>query len=555
MKHKLKHIARYLSLLIAVAVLGPTCKSRIQEIPPVITLSLDVKDENKNLVSEANLYLYNDLKAFEAAYKNSISQIYNSAGSYLTKKVINGHVDIQNLPSNSPYWLLVHNNTTFFIDGVSATIERIDKDNSEAYYTLDGFQNGSEIKATVYIQPVTSLVKITTPSGTFPNIVFNNGAPEVLPVTGYKKFRKGTVGYQARSNDCVWTGSIEAEGGKVVSHNLGNCTSLVYTFIPPNDYKPGEIIKIYIGQNKNDTKNPALVLNSAASQSIVLANGRNYTYFAESSTRKCVWEGAVSPSNKLADCQSALITLSSINISNITTIGATAGGNISADGGDPVTARGVVWGTSPNPTTASDAVTVTDIDGYTYPTVTIGTQVWMAENLRTTKYSDGTTILLVTNTSGPSTPAMFWYNNDQATYTANKYGALYNWYAVSPTTNGGKNLCPTGWHVPTDAEWTTLSDYLGGESVAGGKMKTTGTTQWLSPNTEATNSSGFSGLPGGNRISNGTFLNIGNFGFWWSSSEYDTYYAWLRNLRYDYGSVNRTYGYKEDGLSVRCLRD
>jgi uncharacterized protein (TIGR02145 family) len=196
------------------------------------------------------------------------------------------------------------------------------------------------------------------------------------------------------------------------------------------------------------------------------------------------------------------------------------------------------------------------IDGYTYPTVTIGTQVWMAENLRTTKYSDGTSIPLIADTSVPTTPAMFWYDNDQTTYTANKYGALYNWYAVSSTTNGGKNVCPTGWHVPTDAEWTTLTDYLGGEIVAGGKLKTTGTTQWLSPNTGATNSSGFSGLPGGNRSYDRLFDYNSYYGYWWSSSDYSNGNAWGRHLDYDYESAGSYYGYgKEGGFSVRCLRD
>ncbi len=126
---------------------------------------------------------------------------------------------------------------------------------------------------------------------------------------------------------------------------------------------------------------------------------------------------------------------------------------------------------------------------------------------------------------------------------------------MSPTTNGGRNLCPTGWHVPTDAEWTTLSTFLGGENVAGGKMKTTGTTQWLSPNASATNSSGFSGLPGGYRYSNGTFYNIGLNGYWWSSSETNTNNAWYRYLYYYDGNVYRDDLSKEDGFSVRCLRD
>jgi uncharacterized protein (TIGR02145 family) len=150
---------------------------------------------------------------------------------------------------------------------------------------------------------------------------------------------------------------------------------------------------------------------------------------------------------------------------------------------------------------------------------------------------------------------MSWYDNDQATYTANKFGALYNWYAVSPSTNGNKNVCPTGWHVPTDDEWTVLTNYLGGEIVAGGKMKSTGTQYWPSPNQDATNASGFSGLPGGYRSFNGTFYGVGEIGIWWSSTEIDAAIAWGRNLFYLFGSVYRTNNIKEEGFSVRCLRD
>jgi uncharacterized protein (TIGR02145 family) len=207
---------------------------------------------------------------------------------------------------------------------------------------------------------------------------------------------------------------------------------------------------------------------------------------------------------------------------------------------------------------------VTDIDGNTYPTVQIGTQLWMQENLRTTHYSDVTPIPLVTNNSewvsnsinGTSSPMMRWYNNDQATYTANKFGALYNWFAISPSTNGNKNVCPTGWHVPSDDEWTVLTDYLGGVSVAGGKMKSTGTQYWQSPNQDATNESGFSGLPGGHcGSSNGMFVDVGNHGLWFSSTEGSAGETWARGLYYGDGNVGRGYGIKGSGFSVRCLRD
>jgi uncharacterized protein (TIGR02145 family) len=199
---------------------------------------------------------------------------------------------------------------------------------------------------------------------------------------------------------------------------------------------------------------------------------------------------------------------------------------------------------------------ISDSEGNSYKTVTIGTQTWMAENLKVSKYNDGTTIPNITDNtqwSNLTTGAWSYYNNDEANNAIN--GKLYNWYAVSKISNGNKNVCPTGWHVPTDAEWTVLTDYLGGESVAGGKMKEVGTTSWNSPNTNATNTSLFSALPGGYRYFNGNYVNIGNVGNWWSSTEVLTDVAWFRYLSNLYGIANRSNNEKFFGLSVRCLRD
>jgi uncharacterized protein (TIGR02145 family) len=218
---------------------------------------------------------------------------------------------------------------------------------------------------------------------------------------------------------------------------------------------------------------------------------------------------------------------------------------------------------------------VSDIDGNTYKTIQIGTQVWMAENLRTTKYRDGSNIPVVTdsaqwannsNNGNPlQQPMMCWYNNDQATYTANKFGALYNWYAINPATNGNKNVCPTGWHVPTDTEWNLLVASLDllynptadgiQSSTAGGMMKSTGIQFWQSPNIGATNSSGFAGLPGGVRGLDGFFYYINNFGYWWSSSENTTNNIWGRRLSYNSGEIVRGNASGNGGGSVRCLRD
>jgi uncharacterized protein (TIGR02145 family) len=185
--------------------------------------------------------------------------------------------------------------------------------------------------------------------------------------------------------------------------------------------------------------------------------------------------------------------------------------------------------------------------------ITIGTQTWMQKNLAVTNYNDATGIPKVTDNTAwatLTTPAYCWYNNDSATY-ATTYGALYNWYAV----NTGK-LCPTGWHVPTDAEWTTLTTYLGGKTVAGGKLKEIGTTHWTTPNTGAVNSVCFTALPGGYRVAyEGGFIDIEGYGLLWSSSEYNTTKAWGRFMDYNHSNVFYDSFYKGHGFSVRCIKD
>jgi uncharacterized protein (TIGR02145 family) len=195
---------------------------------------------------------------------------------------------------------------------------------------------------------------------------------------------------------------------------------------------------------------------------------------------------------------------------------------------------------------------IKDIDGNIYKTVRIGSQTWMAENLKTTKYNDGTAIPLVTDDNAwesLTTPAYCWHKND-ATANKNTYGALYNWDAVN--TN---KLCPSGWHVPTDAEWASLTTYLKGDSVAGGNLKETGITHWKNPNTGATNESGFTALPAGYRDYDGTFGGVGDGGFWWSSTDYTASNGSSRDMTYDGSSVHRSYGDKQDGFSIRCLKD
>ena len=184
--------------------------------------------------------------------------------------------------------------------------------------------------------------------------------------------------------------------------------------------------------------------------------------------------------------------------------------------------------------------------------VTIGSQIWTNPNLDVVTYRNGDIIPQVTDPTAwaaLTTGAWCYYNNDPANNT--KYGKMYNWYAV----NDIRGLAPIGYHVPTDAEWTVLTTYLGGTTVAGSKMKEVGNTNWNSPNTDATNMSLFTGLPGGNRDINGNYFDVGNYGNWWSSTEYNINTAWGRYLYNSSGNVQRTNYYKKDGLSVRLIKD
>jgi uncharacterized protein (TIGR02145 family) len=197
-----------------------------------------------------------------------------------------------------------------------------------------------------------------------------------------------------------------------------------------------------------------------------------------------------------------------------------------------------------------DKSTVTDIDGNVYHMVTIGTQTWMAENLKVTKYRNGDAIPNVTDHnewSNLTTGAYCDYENTASNSTV--YGKLYNWHTVSDS----RNIAPTGWHVASDAEWTMLTTFLGGEDVAGGKLKEKGTAHWLSPNYGATNETGFSALPGGG-YGGGIFLHLGYGGFWWTSTEYSSS-VWYRGMLYYSGGVTRYYNNPSRGLSVRCVRD
>jgi uncharacterized protein (TIGR02145 family) len=203
---------------------------------------------------------------------------------------------------------------------------------------------------------------------------------------------------------------------------------------------------------------------------------------------------------------------------------------------------------------------MTDQEGNVYKTIIIGSQEWMAENLKTSTYRNGNNIPNITNSLWFSLNNGAFCNYNNETTGECPLGKLYNWYAVVDS----RNLCPTGWHIPTNQEWNNLIGELDPNSntianvvqstIAGGKLKSTETNNWISPNVSANNESGFSGLGGGGRYFNGYF-DIGNYGIWWSSTSVDSGSAWSRFLYHNNGDIAKSSNLKQDGFSVRCLRD
>jgi uncharacterized protein (TIGR02145 family) len=196
--------------------------------------------------------------------------------------------------------------------------------------------------------------------------------------------------------------------------------------------------------------------------------------------------------------------------------------------------------------------TMTDIDVNVYHTIKIGSQVWMTENLKTTRYNDGSKIPNVSASAAWSEQkigAFCWYENESK--NKNTFGALYNFYTVIDK----RGICPSGWHVPAYDDWITLQTYLGGDTIAGGKMKEAGTVHWTGPNVGATNKSGFTALPAGGRGAKGGFGEMGNYATWWSSTSDEETYAWHWGLQYDNAGTRSNPGHKASGFSVRCIKD
>jgi uncharacterized protein (TIGR02145 family) len=189
-------------------------------------------------------------------------------------------------------------------------------------------------------------------------------------------------------------------------------------------------------------------------------------------------------------------------------------------------------------------------DNKSYNTIKIGTQCWMRENLNI-----GTRIAIGQDQANNGIIEKYCYNDNED--TCDTYGGLYQWDEVMQyiLNQGIRGICPHGWYVPTDADWTALTTYLGGESVAGGPLKEAGTAHWSSPNTSATNSTGFTALPGGYRTTTPYFANIKTSGVWWTSSAYVSNNRWFRTMYYQSQAVNRSDIHKSNGLSVRCIKE
>lgn len=289
------------------------------------------------------------------------------------------------------------------------------------------------------------------------------------------------------------------------------------------------------------------------------------------------------------------------SISTYATTAALAGGTITSDGGASVTLRGVCWSENENPTTADHKTSdgsgtgsfdsqVVDLtpnttyyvrayavntagtsygqqvsfmtyrvlgpDDEGYHSVTIGTQEWLKENLSNTHYSDGSPIPNITDQNAwvaATSGAYCDFDNNESNVAL--YGRLYNWAAVVDS----RGVCPTGWHLPTLGEWDELANSLGGADVAGGAMKAEGTLQagngqWNEPNTGATNSSGFTALPGGTRFDGGEFIDLHSYGHWWAV-EGDMNYAWATRLQDNTTVLEQHSNYSYIGHSVRCVRD
>ncbi len=399
--------------------------------------------------------------------------------------------------------------------------------------------------------------------------------PKTLPVVITSAAKSIT------SSSATVNGTVTSDGGDPVM-DRGICWSLTNELPSTEDNKTsngagtGSFDSSLTGLNPGTTYH----LRAYASNSIGTAYGNSISF------------------NTLATAP----VLTTAVVTSITVSSAISGGTITSDGGSAITARGVCWNVSPNPdisvhsttdgtgaggftsnltgltsssvyyvrayasniigttygnevtftTSGSQTETVTDIDGNVYQTVKIGSQVWMVENLKVTKYRNGDQIPVITDYTqwDPLTTGARVTNTSVQGYV-NTYGWFYNWYAVSDN----RSICPAGWHIPSKDELSTLSDYLGGDTVSGGKLKESGTVHWNSPNYYSTNESGFTALPGAFYFTGPGYVTPGDFGTWWTSTEYNSTDSWNWNLDNSSTGLYKVYNKKSSGFSIRCVKD
>jgi uncharacterized protein (TIGR02145 family) len=420
-------------------------------------------------------------------------------------------------------------------------------------------------------------------------VVFDISGKEVIQMS--KKLLQGTHQYEIKG----------LKAGTYVIKINGDSYQYHVKLMSNNNLINQPYIK-YLGNIANDN-----ILRSTRSiVKMAYTTGDNLRFTGYSGIYTATIDDVPTSSKTITFTFKGLPDLTTKTVSAISTTIATCGGNITSDGSATITSKGVCWSITPNPTITSSKTTdgtdtgsftsnitgltpnttyyvrayatnsvgtgygnqvffttnsinscgtVSDIQGNVYHTVIIGTQCWMVENLKTTKYRNGDTIPNVTygpawDNLTPDSIAYCNYINDVS--IGNTYGHLYNWRAISDS----RNISPTGWHVPTDAEWTTLINFLGGDSVAGAKLKETGFAHWNNSSTSATNESGFTALPGGFRFWDGTFQYITYNAYWWSSTESNSTSAKSLILEGYLNKIKRnSYDKKRNGYSVRCVKD
>lgn len=447
----------------------------------------------------------------------------------------------------------------------------------EGTRTTDGYGTGSYVSTLTFLTPNTLYyvrAYATNSVGTaYGNqVTFTSNPLSVATLTT-------SAVTSVTQNTAISGGSISLDGGSAITAR-GICWSTHETpTVVDSKTTDGSGTGSFISNMTGLTGNTKYYLRAYATNSVGVAYGQEISF-------------TTSPVLPVVTT-SAPVALS-------TTTGS-GGGNVTSDGGSAVSARGVCWSTSPNPSVTgskttngagtgtftssltglivntlyyvrayatnsvgtaygqemsfrTDPAIVKDFDNNDYHVVRVGTQLWTKENLKTTSFTDGTPIPLVSGIAAwqsLSTAGYCWYENNSTEYK-DVYGALYNWFTIEEG-----NICPEGWHVPTDNDWIILENYLGGSTPAGGKSKETGTVHWKTPNTGATNVSGLTALPGGQRLDDGTFEHLYYQGFWWTSTVYPsgTTDAWSRRMQHDSDKIFRSNVNKGNGQSVRCVRD